>query len=67
MSAVAHHNDGVNRVHRALNFDRANLNWQWRCCLLLLVATVPSSDACVMFTAKIFNSLITIQTESSLY
>jgi hypothetical protein len=44
-------------------FDHAHRDWQWRCCLLLLVATVPSSDACDVFTARIFNSLITIQTE----
>ncbi len=47
-------------------FDHAHCNWQWGCCLLLLVATVPSSNACVVFTARIFNSLITIQTELSL-
>ncbi len=44
-------------------FNRAHCNWQWRHCLLSLVVTVPSSDACVVFTARIFNSLITIQTE----
>ncbi len=43
---------GYNHVHH---------NWQWCHCLLLLVATVPSSDACVVFTARVFNSLITIQ------
>ncbi len=47
-------------------FDRAHCNWQWRRCLLLLVATVPSSNACVVFTARIFNSLITIQRELSM-
>ncbi len=47
-------------------FDRAHRDWQWHRCLLLLVANVPSSDACVVFTARIFNSLITIQTELSL-
>ncbi len=47
-------------------FDCAHRNWLWRCCLLSLGATVPSSDACVVFTARIFNSLITIQTELSL-
>ncbi len=47
-------------------FIRAHCNWRWRCCLLLLRVTVPSSDACVLFTARIFNSLITIQTELSL-
>jgi hypothetical protein len=44
-----------------------NWQWQWCCCLLLLVTTVPCSDACVMFTARIFNVLITIQTELSFY
>ncbi len=46
--------------------DWAHCNWQWRCCLLLLVATVPSSDTCIVFTARVFNSLITIKTELSL-
>ncbi len=47
--------DGFNCAHR---------NWQWRRCLLSLVATVPtSSDACIVFTARIFNSLITFETE----
>jgi hypothetical protein len=41
----------------------AHRDWQWRRCLLLLVVTVPSSDTCVVFTARIFNSLITIETE----
>jgi hypothetical protein len=49
--------DGFNHAHR---------DWRWRRCLLSLVVTVPSSDACGVFTAKIFNSLITIQTELSL-
>jgi hypothetical protein len=47
-------NDGLNRAH---------CDWQCRCYLLLLVATVPSSDAYVVFTAKIFYSLITVQME----
>jgi hypothetical protein len=46
--------------------DWAHRDWRWRHCLLSLVATVPSSDACVMLTAGIFNSLITIETELSL-
>ncbi len=47
-------------------FDCAHHDWRWCCCLLLLVATVPSSNVCIVFTARIFNSLITIQTELSL-
>jgi hypothetical protein len=47
-------------------FDRAHRDWQWHHCLLLLGATVPSFDACIIFTARIFNNLITIQTELSL-
>ncbi len=47
-------------------FDCAHRNWQWYHWLLLLVTTVPSSNACVMFTAKFSCSLITIQTELSL-
>jgi hypothetical protein len=49
--------DGIDQAHR---------DWQWCRCLLLLVATVPSSDACVVLTARVFNSLITIETELSL-
>ncbi len=49
--------DGIDWAHR---------DWQWHHCLLLLVATVPSSDACIVFTARVFNSLITIKTELSL-
>ncbi len=45
-------------------FNCAYCNWRWRCCLLLLITTVPSYNACVVFTARIFNSLITIQKES---
>ncbi len=50
--------DGFNHAHR---------NWWWCRCLLLLVTTVPSYDTCVVFTARSFNSLITIQTELSFY
>ncbi len=49
--------DGIDWAHR---------DWWWRRCLLLLVATVPSSNAFIVLTARIFNSLITIQTELSL-
>ncbi len=48
-------------------FNCAHCNWWCHCRLLLLVATVPSSDACVVFTARIVNSSITIQTELLLY
>jgi hypothetical protein len=48
-------------------FDCAHHDWQWCLCLLLLVETVPSSDACIMFTARIFVHLIAIQTELSFY
>jgi hypothetical protein len=48
-------------------FDHAHHNWRCRCCLLALVTTVPSYNACVVFTAGIFNSLIIIQTELSFY
>ncbi len=34
-------------------FDCAHRNWQWRRCPVLLATTVPSSDACVVFTARI--------------
>jgi hypothetical protein len=44
-------------------FDCAYRDWQWCHCLLSLVATVPSSNACGVFTARIFNSLTTIQME----
>jgi hypothetical protein len=44
-------------------FDHAHHDWWWHCCLLSLVAPVPSSVACIWFTARIFHSLITIQTE----
>ncbi len=44
-------------------FDRAHRDWRWRRCLLSLVVTVPSSNAYVVFTARIFNSSITIETE----
>ncbi len=47
-----------------LIFLCTHCNWQWHCCLLSLVATVPSYDACIVFTARIINSLITIQTTS---
>ena len=48
-------------------FDCAHCKWRCCCHLLPLVVTVPSSNACIVFTARIFNSLITIQTELSLY
>jgi hypothetical protein len=48
-------------------FDHAHRNWQWRHWLLLLVTTVPSSNACVVFTARIFNGLLNIQTELSFH
>ncbi len=47
-------------------FDRAHRDWRWCRCLLSLVVTVPSINTCVVFTARFFNSLITIQTELSL-
>ncbi len=47
-------------------FNCAHPDWQWHRCLLLLVATVPIYNTCNVFTARIFNSLITIQTELSL-
>ncbi len=48
-------------------FDCAHCYWWWHCCLLLLVVTVPSSDDYIVFTARIINSFITIQTEFSIY
>ncbi len=52
----------------ALIFDCTHdCHWQCRRCLLMLVATVPSSNACVVFTARIINSVITNQKELSLY
>jgi hypothetical protein len=38
-------------------FDCAHRNWRWRHCLLLLGTTVPSSNACVVFTGRILKSL----------
>ncbi len=35
-------------------FNCAHCDWRWCHCLLLLVATVPSSDPCIVFTARIF-------------
>ncbi len=54
-------------ISKALIFDCAHRDWRWHLGLLLLAPTVPSFDACIVFTARIFNSLITIQTELSFY
>jgi hypothetical protein len=45
--------------------DWTRCDWQWHRCLLLLVATVPSTDACVILIARV-NSLITIKMDLSL-
>jgi hypothetical protein len=36
-------------------FDGAHHDWGCRHCQLLLIVTVPGSNACVVFTARIFN------------
>ncbi len=58
MSALVPHDNCLDCIHANNDgFNCINCNWQCRHCLLLFVATVPSSGAHATFAAMLFTSL----------